>query len=352
MSFESESDVLLRAYVESASAGASGSGSEFVEPLLAPDRLQIGGVCAERQAIMALYERSRAVYWTEHELDLSHDQKHWNDLTPDERFFVSRVLAFFAQSDGLVADNCTANFGDEITWREFRLLFGWQAMMEGIHNLTYSLLIDTYLREDEGEKARLFDAIQHIPTIAAKAAWTRKYMDQRLPLAARLVAFVVTEGVFFSGAFCAIFWLKKRGLLPGLSLSNEFISRDEALHAETSVLAYSFIERKLPQAYVHALFAEAVAVEHEFVRDSLPCALIGMNADTMCAYICFVADKWLERLGYAKLFRLANPFEWMELISLNGKTNFFESVNSGYSRALSSASAAAQKTVFSTTADF
>lgn len=322
---KTEADALLAAYMRAAPAG-------FVEPLCMPDRLEVGDVPPERNEIVTLYKNSRASFWTEDEIDLAHDMRDYEALSADERHFVTCVLAFFAQADGLVADNCCSNFADEITWREFRGLFGFQTMIEHIHNITYTQLIHTYVK-DSAARHRLFKAVAHIPSIAAKAAWMHKYMDRRLPLAARLVAFVVAEGVFFSGSFCAIFWLKKRGKMPGLTFSNEVISRDEGLHARTSVLAYSFIVRKLPEAYVHAMFRDAVAVEHAFVRDALPVALLGMNADAMCQYICYTADVWLPMLGYAKVWNVANPFDWMDLISLQGKTNFFEKRVGEYAKA-------------------
>ncbi len=305
----------------------------FVEPLLRPDRMHIGTIPAARLDIEELYVRSRDSFWEEREIDLVQDRKHWDELSDGERFFLSRVLAFFSQSDALVAENCSCNFGVEITWPEFRQLFAWQASMEWIHARTYSVLLNTYIR-DSAEREILEKSIESIKTIAEKAAWMRAYMDPAKPLAARLAAFVVCEGVFFSASFCAIFYMKKRGKLPGLAHSNELIARDESLHTETSALAYSKLERKLPEAYVHAMFDDAVAIEREFVRDSIPIALLGMNADAMCAYVEFVADYWLENLGYSKLFRTANPFEWMDLGALTGKTNFFERKVGEYARAL------------------
>ena len=311
-------DKMLAEYVAGAPAG-------FVEPLLRPDRLHFGAVSPERAPIEVVYHKCRDSFWTEAEVDLADDARAWHSgkLKPEEREFILRVLAFFSQSDGLVADNCKVNFATEIEWREFRHVFNNQAFMEDIHARTYSLLLNTFERND-ARRQDLEEAIKTIPTIAAKAAWMQKYMNRDLPLAARLVAFLVAEGVFFSGSFCAIYWLKKRNLLHGLTFSNEQISKDEALHCETTVLAYSYIQRRLPVEYVHALFADAVRVEQAFVTDALPVRLIGMNADLMCAYIQFVADFWLVALGYPKLFGTANPFDWMDLLSLNGRTNFFE----------------------------
>lgn len=303
------------------------------EPLLQQDRLHMGTIPKERLDVEELYVKSRASFWDEGEIDLVPDLKHWEELSEGERFFLCRVLAFFSQSDALVAENCSCNFGVEITWPEFRQLFAWQASMEWIHARTYSMLLNAYIKS-EAERSELETSIATIPTIGAKAAWMRTYMNPAKPLAARLAAFVVCEGVFFSASFCAIFYMKKRGKLPGLAHSNELIARDEGLHTETSALAYSKIVHRLPQAYVHALFADAVAVEREFVRDSIPVSLLGMNADAMCTYVEFVADFWLVRLGYEKLFFAKNPFEWMDLGALTGKTNFFERKVGEYARAL------------------
>lgn len=323
---EKDADALLAAYIAETPAG-------FIEPLCAPDRLEVGDTPPERKPIMDMYKKQEASFWTMGEIDMARDLTDWETkLTANERFYISRVLAFFAQADGLVADNCGSNFGDEITWREFRLCYAFQAAIEGIHNITYTELIRTVVREP-AERATLFKAITTIPTIGAKGTWMRKYMSRDLPLAARLVAFVVAEGVFFSAAFCAIFWLRKRNLLAGLTFSNELISRDEGMHAETGCLAYSYIVRQLPPAYLHAIFRDAVAVEHEFVRDALPVALIGMNADLMCQYVDFVADYWLRRLGVPPLYGADNPFSWMDMISVDGKANFFERRVGEYAKA-------------------
>jgi ribonucleoside-diphosphate reductase beta chain len=305
----------------------------FVEPLQRPDRIHMGTIPADRQDVEDMYVRSRLCFWEETEVDCAHDTNHWRELSDGARFFLCRVLAFFSQSDAIVAENCSVNFGKEITWPEFQQLFAWQAQMEWIHARTYSLLLNTYVRDD-AERAALETSISTIPTIGAKAAWVRSYMHDDTPLAARLAAFVVCEGIFFSASFCAINWFKKQGKLPGLCFSNELIARDEALHTLTSTLAYSKLERRLPQAYVHALFADAVDIERAFVREAIPVSLLGMNSDAMCTYVEFVADFWLVRLGYAKLFGAANPFDWQDLQSMTGKTNFFERKVGEYARAL------------------
>lgn len=274
---------------------------------------------------------------------MARDRPHWDAMSDGERHFVSMVLAFFAQADGLVGDNAGSNFLDEVGWREGKMNYAVQAFMETVHNLAYTQMIRELIR-DPAERRRLFDAIATIPAIGRKGAWIRRYMSRALPLADRIVAFVIAEGVFFSGAFCALFWLKKRGLMPGLTFANELISRDEGLHAQVGCEHYRHLRRKLAEEEIHAMFADAVGVETEFVRDALPVSLIGMNADSMSEYVRFVADFWLVALGYAKLFGAANPFEWMSLISLEGKTNFFEKRVSEYSLATGGA--------FDTTADF
>jgi ribonucleoside-diphosphate reductase beta chain len=323
---------------------------DFVEPLLRPDRFHFGAVVAGREPIERLYHQARDSFWTEHEVDLSHDRDEWVKLSVGERFFLSRVLAFFAQSDGLVADNCVANFGEEITWREFKHVFNYQAMIEDVHSRTYSLLLNTFVRDD-AERASLETSISTIPTIAAKAAFAQAYMHRDVPLAARLLAFVIVEGVFFSGAFCAIFYFKSRNKLHGVSFSNELIARDEGLHTLTSVLAYSYIQRRLPQAYVHALFADALRIEENFVRESIPVRLLGMSADTMVEYVQFVADRWLVSLGYDRLWpRATNPFPWMDLSALSGKTNFFERRVGEYALASGASGEASSASTRTTTA--
>lgn len=244
-------------------------------------------------------------------------------MTADERHFISHILAFFAASDGIVNENLCERFASEVQIPEARCFYGFQIAMENIHSETYSLLIDTYIK-DTTEKAMLFNAIETVPCVQKKANWALRWISESKCFAERLVAFAVVEGIFFSGSFCSIFWLKKRGKMPGLTFSNELISRDEGMHCDFACLLYSMLERKLPEETVHAIIDDAVKHEKEFVTEALPVALIGMNADMMSQYIEFVADRLLVALDCEKLYNVANPFDWMELISLQGKTNFFE----------------------------
>jgi len=272
-----------------------------------------------------MYKKHEASFWTAEEIDLQQDLGDWdNKLTDSERHFLKHVLAFFAGSDGIVLENLNGNFGNEVQLPEARAFYGFQAMMENIHSETYSLLIDTYVRNDEKEKNRLFQAISTIPVIEKKAAWAAQWMSQGLCFAERLVAFACVEGILFSGSFCAIYWLKKRGLLPGLTFSNELIARDEGLHADFACLLYNMLEKRLPESHVAKIVKGAVFVEKEFICDALSCDLIGMNSRLMSTYIEFVADRLMVALGYEKIYNSKNPFEWMEMISLQGKTNFFE----------------------------
>ncbi len=273
-------------------------------------------------AIWEMYKKHEASFWTAEEIDLSDDQKHWDNLSDGERHFISHVLAFFAASDGIVNENLAVNFMSEVQVPEARCFYGFQIMMENIHSETYALLIDSYIK-NPAEKDRLFHAIDTVPCVKKKAEWALKWINNG-NFAQRLVAFAAVEGIFFSGSFCSIFWLKKRGLMPGLTFSNELISRDEGLHCEFACLLYSMLKTQLSQEEVTEIIADAVTIEKEFVTDALPVRLIGMNADLMAQYIEFVADRWLVELGYDKLYNAANPFDFMEMISLQGKTNFFE----------------------------
>merc|ERR1712110_1052635 len=257
------------------------------------------------------------------EIDLSQDAKDWDALTENERHFVKHVLAFFAASDGIVLENLAAQFSTEVQAPEARAFYGFQIAMENIHSETYSLLIEQYVRDPE-QREKVFDAIHTMPAVQEKAQWAIQWMNKENSFAERIVAFAAVEGVLFSGSFCAIYWLKKRGLMPGLTFSNELISRDEGLHAEFACLLYSMLEHKLPEDVVHDLIRNAVAVERKFICEALSCDLIGMNSELMTRYIEFVADRLLTALGHTKLFGSTNPFDWMELISLQGKTNFFE----------------------------
>lgn len=273
--------------------------------------------------VWEMYKKQVASFWTVEEIDLSQDYKDWGTLNQDEKHFVKTVLAFFAASDGIVSENLAIRFMREIQIPEARCFYGFQLAMENIHSETYSLLIDTYIKDTQ-EKMNLFHAIETVPCVAKKANWAMNWIENADSFATRLLAFAAVEGIFFSGSFCAIFWLKKRGKMPGLTFSNELISRDEGLHCEFAILLYSMLENKLDQATVHGIIAEAVAIEKEFICDALPVSLIGMNANLMKQYIEFVADRWIVALGYDKLYNVTNPFEWMEMISLQGKTNFFE----------------------------
>jgi ribonucleoside-diphosphate reductase beta chain len=272
--------------------------------------------------IWEMYKKSEASFWTAEEIDLSDDQKHWDNLNDGERHFISHILAFFAASDGIVNENLAVNFMSEVQLPEARCFYGFQIMMENIHSETYALLIDTYVK-DPVEKDRLFRATETVPCVKKKADWALRWIDGG-SFAERLVAFAAVEGIFFSGSFCSLFWLKKRGLMPGLTFSNELISRDEGMHCEFACLLYKMLQNRLSEETVHGIIRDAVEIEKEFITDALPVALIGMNAKLMSQYIEFVADRWLMELGYTKIYNATNPFDFMEMISLQGKTNFFE----------------------------
>jgi len=296
---------------------------DLQEPLLQENPNRYVMFPIQDQAIWDMYKKHVASFWTAEEIDLSQDIKDWRKLSDNERHFVKHVLAFFAASDGIVLENLLENFGLDVQLPEARSFYGFQAAMENIHSETYSLLIDTYV-DDNVEKKKLFEAMHTMPCISKKAEWALKWIKEDAPFAQRLVAFAAVEGIFFSGSFCAIFWLKKRGLMPGLTFSNELISRDEGLHTDFACLLYKRIMRKLDEADVHTLIKSAVACEVEFVTDALPVKLIGMNSDMMTQYIKFVADRLCFAMGYKKIYNVKNPFDWMEMISLQGKTNFFE----------------------------
>lgn len=301
------------------------------EPILKPNKDRFVLFPIKHPAMWEMYKKAEASFWTTEEIDLSADLQDWEHrLTDDERHFIKHVLAFFAASDGIVNENLAVNFMREVQFPEARCFYGFQIMMENIHSETYSLLIDTYIK-DSHEKHRLFHAIETLPAVSRKAEWALRWIEQG-SFAERLVAFAAVEGIFFSGSFCAIFWLKKRGLMPGLSFSNELISRDEGMHTDFACLLYSQLLYPLEQKRVHEIISEAVAIEQEFVTDALPVKLIGMNADLMSQYIEFVADRLLVALGCEKLYHASNPFDFMELISLQGKTNFFEKRVSEYQK--------------------
>jgi ribonucleoside-diphosphate reductase subunit M2 len=295
-----------------------------VEPLLAPDDNRFVMFPIVHQDIWQMYKKQVDCFWRAEEIDLSKDLSHWDALEKDEKYFISSILAFFAASDGIVLENLAQRFMMDVQVSEARAFYGFQIAMENIHSETYSNLIETYIRDKE-EKNKLFNAITNYPCIKKKSDWAQKWIhDNRSSFATRLVAFACVEGIFFSGAFCSIFWLKKRGLMPGLTFSNELISRDEALHCEFAVLLYSKLIKKMDKTRIHEIIKEAVEIETEFICEALPCRLIGMNSQMMTQYIQFVADRLCLQLGYKKIYNVVNPFDWMELISLEGKTNFFE----------------------------
>jgi len=299
-----------------------------------------------------MYKKHEASFWTAEEIDLAQDARDWETLTEKEQHFIKHVLAFFAASDGIVLENLGSRFSTEIQIPEARAFYGFQIAMENIHSETYSLLIEQYVK-DPTEKERIFDAIHTLPAVKEKAEWAVQWMNQTCCFAERLVAFACVEGILFSGSFCAIYWLKKRGLMPGLTFSNELISRDEGLHAEFACMVYGMLQNKLPEDVVHGIVSGAVEVERRFICDALPCDLIGMNNDLMTRYIEFVADRLLVSLGHAKLFFVSNPFDWMELISMQGKTNFFEKRVGEYQKAGVMASTSEQSNQgFALDADF
>jgi ribonucleoside-diphosphate reductase subunit M2 len=295
-----------------------------LEPLLAPDDNRFVMFPIQDQSIWKMYKKQVDCFWRAEEIDLSKDQAHWDALENDERYFISMILAFFAASDGIVLENLAARFMTDVQLSEARAFYGFQIAMENIHNESYSLLIESYIKNTE-EKNRLFHAIDNFPCIKKKSDWAQKWMhDNRSSFATRLVAFACVEGIFFSGAFCSIYWLKKRGLMPGLTFSNELISRDEALHTEFAVLLYNKLQKRMTKARIHEIIKEAVEIETEFICEALPCRLIGMNSQLMTQYVQFVADRLCLQLGYDKIYNVSNPFDFMELISLESKTNFFE----------------------------
>ena len=303
------------------------------EPLLQEDGSRYVMFPLQDQDIWQMYKKQVECFWRAEEIDLSKDTAHWESLTNQERYFISMILAFFAASDGIVLENLAARFMGEVQLSEARAFYGFQIAMENIHSETYSLLIDTYIKDRE-EKTTLFKAIDNFPCIKKKADWAIKWInDKRSSFATRLIAFACIEGIFFSGAFCSIYWLKKRGLMPGLTFSNELISRDEALHTEFAVLLYSKMVKKLSKSKIIEIIKDAVEIEKEFICEALPCRLIGMNSDLMNQYIEFVADRLIVQLGHDKIYGTKNPFDFMEMISIEGKTNFFEKRVAEYSLA-------------------
>ena len=303
------------------------------EPLLTPERNRYVVYPIKHKDIWDAYKQQKSCFWTAEELDFSQDIKDWERLTPNEQHFIKNVLAFFAGSDGIVMENLVERFTGEVEWIEAKLAYGFQSFMEGIHAETYSLMIDTLIK-DETEKTHLLNAISTIPCVSKKAEWAKRWIgDRKSSFATRLVGFACVEGIFFSGSFCAIFWLKQRGIMPGLTTSNEFIARDEGLHTDFACLLYKYILHKVRKHKIIEIVGEAVDIEKEFICDSLPCKLLGMNADFMKQYIEYVADRLVVQLGYSKIYNASNPFDFMERISLEGKDNFFEKRVSNYTKA-------------------
>ncbi|PXY40138.1 ribonucleoside-diphosphate reductase [Flavobacterium cheongpyeongense] len=295
-----------------------------VEPILQENKNRFVIFPIKHHDIWEWYKKMEASFWTAEEIDLHQDLTDWNNkLSDDERYFIKHILAFFAASDGIVNENLAENFVNEVQYAEAKFFYGFQIMMENIHSETYSLLIDTYVK-DEAEKAELFNALEVFPAIAKKGEWALKWIESD-SFAERLIAFAAVEGIFFSGAFCSIYWLKKRGLMPGLTFSNELISRDEGVHCDFAVHLHNHhLINKVPKERIKEIIVDALNIEREFVTESLPVSLIGMNATLMTQYLEFVADRLLVELGCERVYGSANPFDFMDMISLQGKTNFFE----------------------------
>lgn len=305
---------------------------EREEPLLQENKNRFVLFPIAHNDIWQFYKKAEASFWTAEEIDLSQDLTDWENLNDGERHFITHVLAFFAASDGIVNENLAEHFVSEVQYTEAKFFYGFQIAIENIHSETYSLLIDTYVKDGQ-EKDRLFNAIETMDCVKKKADWALRWIDEG-NFAERLIAFAAVEGIFFSGSFCSIFWLKKRGLMPGLSFSNELISRDEGLHCDFACHLYTkHVANKLPEETVIEMIKDAVAIEKEFVTDALPVNLIGMNAELMCRYIEFVADRLLNELIGQKIYKSTNPFDFMEMISLQGKTNFFEKRVGEYQKA-------------------
>jgi ribonucleotide reductase beta subunit family protein with ferritin-like domain len=303
------------------------------EPILTPNPHRHVLFPIEHHDVMSMVKHAMSVFWTAEEVDLAKDTKDWELLDANTQHFIKHVLAFFAASDGILMENLALNFQSEVQLPEAKYFYANQNFMEAVHSEMYSLLIDTYI-QDKSEKQHLLEGASRIPAIKKKAEWAMQWLDaKKNSFATRLVAFACVEGIFFSGSFCSIFWLKKRGLMPGLTTSNEFIARDEGLHTDFACLLYGKIVNKLKKSTVYKIVKDAVKAEKQFITKALPCELIGMNAELMSQYIEFVADRLIMQLGYPSLFNVANPFEFMERISLEGKDNFFEKRNANYAKA-------------------
>ena len=319
------------------------------EPMLLPSNDRFVLFPIEHHDIWQAYKEQAACFWTAEEIDLEKDKRDWANLKDSERHFLKHVLAFFAASDGIVNENLAVNFSNEVQWPEARAFYGFQIMMENIHAETYSLLIDTYI-EDEKEKHQLFNAMETVPSVMKKAEWALKWTDsERATFGERLIAFAAVEGICFSGSFCAIYWLKQRGVMQGLTFSNELISRDEGMHRDFACMLHDKLNNKVPESIALQIITEAVNIEKDFVTEALPVSLLGMNSNNMCQYIEFVADHLLVTLGFSKHYNVGNPFPWMEQISMQGKTNFFERRVGEYQKA---GVATENNRTFSTEEDF
>lgn len=307
--------------------------SKPIEPILDENDDKFVMFPVQYNDIWEMYKKQVDCFWRAEEVDLSRDLGDWEKLNADEKKFISMILAFFAASDGIVLENLAVRFMGDVQVAEARSFYGFQIAMENIHSEMYSLLIDTYIK-DSAEKDTYFRAMNNFPCIQKKADWAKKWIgDNRSSFASRLVAFAAIEGIFFSSSFASIYWIKKRGLMPGLTFSNELISRDEALHTEFAVLLYSKLQKQLPKKRIHEIIQEATEIEKEFICDAIPCRMIGMNTTLMKQYIEFVADRLCTQLGYDKIYNSSNPFDFMELISVESKVNFFERTNSEYALA-------------------
>lgn len=316
----------------------------FVEPLLTEDISRFTTFPIKYDDLWGAYKQHEAALWTAEEIDYSADISDWNKLSEDEKYFIENILAFFAGADGIVMENLTSNFVNEVQWAEARAFYAIQTYIEQVHSQTYSMLIDTYITDSE-RKIKLFNGIETIPCIKRKADWAMKWMNpETASFAERLIAFAVVEGIFFSGSFCAIFWLKSRGkMVKALGKSNELIARDEGMHTRFAITLYQYLEKKVSKEDVYKIFKEAVAIEKEFICESLPCDLIGMNKKLMTQYIKYVADYWVKKLGYAKIYYAKNPFSFMDMNGIDGKTNFFEQRVTEYQRASSVSTAESRK---------
>lgn len=320
----------------------------FQEPMLIPDNSRYVLFPIKDNNIWNMYKKQLDCFWRVDEVDLSKDLDDWAKLNKDEKHFISMVLAFFSFSDGIVIENLAMRFLNEVQLAEARAFYSMQMFMENIHSQMYSVLIDTYIKDND-ERERLFNGMDNFPCLQKKATWAKKWIgDNRSTFASRLVAFAAIEGILFSSAFASIYWIKKRGLMPGLTNSNEFIARDESMHTEFAVLLYKKLQKKLSKKRINEIIQEAVEIEKEFIIEAIPCRLIGMNAAAMIKYIEFVADRLVVQLGYEKIYGSQNPFDFMELISIESKVNFFERTNAEYSLA----NKKIENDVFNLAADF